>query len=136
MRRFAFAVTFVLLGAPVLAQGAPSGDATAGEAIFRQQCRACHQIGDNARNGVGPQLNGVFGRRAGTVEGFRYSNAYRSPPTSEKTWSEENFRVYIRNPREVTPGTNMVYAGLRNEDQITNLIAYLRQFNAQGQRQQ
>jgi cytochrome c len=125
-----------LPAAPALAQSAPAGDAAAGETLFRQQCRACHQIGDAARNGVGPQLNGVFGRRAGTIEGFRYSNAYRQPPTSEKTWDEANFRVYIRNPREVTPGTNMAYAGLRNEDQITNLIAYLRQFNAQGQRQQ
>lgn len=133
MRAFVF-TTALFLATPALAQ-TPTGDAAAGEAVFRQQCRACHQIGENARNGVGPHLNGIFGRRAGSIEGFRYSNAYRTPPTNEKTWSEENFRVYIRNPREVTPGTNMAYAGLRNEDQITNMIAYLRSFNAAGARQ-
>lgn len=107
-------------------------DAAAGERVF-QQCRACHQIGPTARIGVGPPLNGVFGRKAGSYPNFNYSPAYRA---LDKVWNEDNFRVYIRNPREVTPGTRMVFNGLRDETQITNLIAYLKQFNAEGQRQQ
>jgi cytochrome c len=117
------------------AQTAP-GDAAAGERVFNTQCRACHRVGENPPAGVGPHLNGLFGRKAGSVAGFNYSPAFRQPPTVDKTWDEANFRVYIRNPREVTPGTRMVYAGLRDDAQIGNLIAYLRQFNATGQRSQ
>lgn len=116
----------------VPAASARAQDAAAGERVFLQ-CRACHQVGPTARVGVGPPLNGLFGRKAGTYPNFNYSPAYRS---LDKVWDEENFRVYIRNPREVTPGTRMVFNGLRDETQITNLIAYLRQFNAEGQRQQ
>jgi cytochrome c len=118
------------------AAAAPSApDAAAGERVFAQ-CRACHQVGETARNTVGPQLNGLFGRQAGTVAGFNYSPAYRTPAVAEKVWSEENFTTYIRDPRSVTPGTRMVYAGLRNEGQIVNLIAYLKQFGADGKRTQ
>ncbi|MGQ3360736.1 MAG: c-type cytochrome [Phreatobacter sp.] len=118
--------------APAAAAPAEGGDAAAGERIFAQ-CRACHQVGPTARVGVGPPLNGIFGRKAGSFPNFNYSPAYR---TLDKTWDEANFRVYIRNPREVTPGTRMVFNGLRDETQITNLIAYLKQFNAEGQRTQ
>lgn len=144
IRRTIIAAALALAGSgPVaLAQTAPApgaaapaaagGDAAAGERIFAQ-CRACHQVGPTARVGVGPPLNGIFGRKAGSFPNFNYSPAYR---TLDKTWDEANFRVYIRNPREVTPGTRMVFNGLRDETQITNLIAYLRQFNAEGQRTQ
>lgn len=108
-------------------------DAAAGERIFAQ-CRACHQVGPTARNGVGPQLNGMFGRNKGSVQGYSYSAAYNA--IRDQTWTEENFRVYIKDPRGVTPGTKMVFAGLRDDTQITNLIAYLKQFNAEGQRSQ
>lgn len=116
-----------------VATGAMAQEPPAQPAIFNQ-CRACHQIGPNARNGVGPHLNGIFGRRAGTIEGFNYSPAYRRPPTSEKVWDVDNFRVYIRNPQQVTPGTRMAFVGVRDEAQIDQLIAYLRSFDAQGQR--
>jgi cytochrome c len=104
-----------------------------GQAVFAQ-CRACHQVGPNARNGVGPQLNGLFGRTAGTVEGYNYSPAYKTPDVQSKVWNEENFTTYIRDPRSVTPGTRMVFAGLKNDEQIRNLIGYLSQFNADGSR--
>jgi cytochrome c len=110
-------------------------DAAAGERVFAQ-CRACHQVGETARNTVGPQLNGLFGRQAGTVAGFNYSPAYKTPAVAEKVWSEDNFAAYIRDPRAVTPGTRMVFAGMRNEGQIVNLIAYLKQFAADGKRTQ
>ena len=127
--------------APAPAPAAPAaaapreGDPAAGERVFTQ-CRACHQVGETARNLVGPQLNGLFGRQAGTVQGFNYSPAYKTPEVAAKVWSPENFATYIRNPRAVTPGTRMVFAGLRSEHQIADLIAYLKQFGADGKRSQ
>ena len=121
--------------APAAAPAAGAADPAAGERIFAQ-CRACHQVGETARNGVGPNLNGLFGRKAGSVEGFNYSPAFKTPAVAEKVWSPENFAVYIRNPREVTPGTRMVFAGIRSDNQIADLTAYLRQFGADGKRTQ
>lgn len=122
--------------APAAPAAAPAaGDAAAGERVFAQ-CRACHQVGPTARNVVGPQLNGLFGRKAGSVAGFNYSPAFKTPAVAEKVWSPENFAVYIRNPREVTPGTRMVFAGIRSDTQIADLTAYLRQFDAEGKRSQ
>ncbi len=120
---FMSAFAFVAMNAP-----AQAGDPAAGQKVFNQ-CRACHQVGETARNGVGPHLNGLFGREAGSVEGYTYSRAFDG---LDKVWDEENFAVYIRNPRQVTPGTKMVFAGLRNDKQIEDLIAYLGQFNEDG----
>nr|MCU0886102.1 cytochrome c family protein [Beijerinckiaceae bacterium] len=72
-------------------------------------------------------------RKAGTAAGYSYSDAYKS---LDKTWTEENFRVYIKDPRGVTPGTKMVYAGMKDDTQITNLIAFLKQWGADGKRTQ
>jgi cytochrome c len=121
-----FALVAIGLSAPAKAQ-----DAAAGERIFNQ-CRACHQVGETAKNGVGPHLNGLFGRKAGSVEGYSYSNAYKA--ITDKVWSKENFTTYIKDPRAVTPGTKMVYAGLKDETQIANLIAFLEQFGADGKK--
>ncbi len=112
------------------AGSASAQDAAAGERIFAQ-CRTCHQIGETAKNAIGPNLNGLFGRKAGSVEGYSYSNAYKA---LDKTWSEENFTVYIKDPRGVTPGTKMVYAGLKDETQIANLVAFLKQYGADGKK--
>jgi cytochrome c len=115
--------------APVTAS---AQDAAAGERIFLQ-CRTCHQIGETAKNAVGPQLNGLFeNRKAGTAEGYSYSPAYKN--LGEKVWSEENFTVYIKDPRGVTPGTKMVYAGLKDETQIKNLVAFLKQYGPDGKK--
>lgn len=148
--RIAIAAAFLatLVSAPAAAQtpaapapaapaaAAPAaGDPAAGERVFAQ-CRACHQVGPTARNTVGPQLNGMFGRKAGSVQGFNYSPAYQRPEVANKVWDEANFATYIRDPRSVTPGTRMVFQGLRNDRQIADLTAYLRQFNAEGQRSQ
>lgn len=107
---------------------AAAQDAAAGEKIFAQ-CRACHQVGPNAKNAVGPVLNGVIGRVAGSVEGYSYSPANKN---SGLTWDEATFTDYIKNPRAKVPGTKMVYAGLKEEDKIKDLIAYLKQFDASG----
>ncbi len=108
-------------------------DAAAGERVFAQ-CRACHQVGETAKNAVGPQLNGLLApRKAGTVEGYNYSPANKN---SGLTWDEATFREYIKDPRAKVPGTKMVYAGLKDEQRINDLVAYLKQFDATGKKVQ
>ena len=89
-------------------------DAAAGEKVFGV-CKACHQIGENAKNGVGPLLNGVIGRKAGSVSGYSYSAANKD---SGITWDEPTFREYIKDPKAKVPGTKMIYAGLKDEQKI------------------
>ncbi|UIK08050.1 c-type cytochrome [Neorhizobium galegae] len=103
----------------------------AGERVF-VQCRACHQVGETARNVTGPHLNGLFGRTSGSVEGYAYTEANKNAGI---TWTDASFREFVTNPRAKIPGTKMIYAGIKNPDQITNLIAYLKQFDASGKRQ-
>lgn len=126
------AAAIVLAFGPALVSPAQAQDAAAGEKVFLQ-CRACHQVGETAKNGVGPQLNGILSgqRKAGTAAGYTYSNAYKA---LDKTWTEENFRVYIKDPRGVTPGTKMVYPGLKDEARINDLVAYLKQFGMDGKK--
>jgi len=114
--------------AMVFAPSARAQDVAAGEKIFAQ-CRACHQIGPTARNLVGPKLNGLFGRKSGSIEGYSYSDANKK---SGITWDEAVFSEYIKNPRAKIPGTKMIYAGLKDEQRIKDLIAYLKQFDASG----
>ncbi|MDQ8728719.1 cytochrome c family protein [Bradyrhizobium sp. LHD-71] len=128
MRTFFLALTVLTASAShVLAQSAE-----AGERVYTQ-CRACHQVGETARNLVGPQLNGIFGRKSGTIEGYNYSQANKN---ANITWDEATFRDYIVDPRGKVPGTKMVFAGLKNPQQVTDLIAYLKQFDATGKRGQ
>lgn len=117
---FFFCTTFI--ASIPLAQ---AQDAGKGEAVFKQ-CAACHSVGENARNKIGPQLNGLFGRKAGSVEGYFYSPANKN---SGIVWSEENFSAYIKDPRSFIPGTKMAYAGLKSEEEIKDLIAYMKQFS-------
>ena len=126
MRRLVLSAVLALAGAG----NASAQDAAAGEKVYLQ-CRACHQVGETAKNAVGPVLNGLFGRKAGTVEGYNYSPANKN---SGLTWDEATFRDYIKDPRAKIPGTKMVYAGLKDEQRITDLIAYLKQFDATGKK--
>lgn len=105
-------------------------DVAAGEKVFAQ-CRACHQVGETAKNAVGPHLNGLFSRPAGTVQGYNYSPANKS---SGLTWDEATFREYIKDPKAKMPGTKMVYAGIKDEKRIEDLIAYLKQYDASGKK--
>jgi cytochrome c len=125
MRLLLSILTALLAPAASLAQ-----DAASGEKIFAQ-CRACHQIGETAKNAVGPHLNGLFGRKAGTVEGYNYSPANKN---SGILWDEATFSEYIKDPKAKIPGTKMVYAGLKDEKRVQDLIAYLKQFDAAGKR--
>jgi cytochrome c len=107
---------------------ASAQDNSEGEKSFGK-CLPCHSVGPGARNKVGPVLNGLEGRKAGTIEGFSYTEANRN---SGIVWNEESFKDYIRNPREKIPGTRMFFDGIRSDQQATALWAYLRRFNADG----
>ncbi|MEW6644602.1 MAG: cytochrome c family protein [Pseudomonadota bacterium] len=121
----------VVLGAGwLVAVPAAAQDAAAGEKIF-VQCKACHQIGESAKNAVGPVLNGVIGRKAGSVEGFNYSTANKN---SGLTWDEATFRDYIKDPRAKVPGTKMAFGGVKDPKQIEDLLAFLKQFDAAGKK--
>jgi cytochrome c len=110
--------------------GAVAQDLAAGERSFRK-CMACHAVGEGAKNKVGPVLNGLDGRTSGTVEGYSYSPANKN---AKIVWGEETFREYIRDPRAKVPGTKMVFAGIKNETEITDLWAYLKQFGPDGKK--
>ncbi len=118
------AVALVLLASHALPAWAQ--DAAAGQRVFNQ-CRACHTLEQGGRSGVGPNLHELFGRRAGAIEGFRYSPALRQRGEAGLVWDETTLRAYIADPRAAVPGGSMPYAGLRNEQQLGELIAYLRQ---------
>jgi cytochrome c len=111
------AVTIAFTTSAALAQ-----DAAEGEKIFKRQCFLCHNAEKGAPNKQGPNLFGVVGRKTGSVEGFRYTNANKS---ADITWSPETLDPYLTNPRKVIPGTNMAFAGLPKPDDRKNLIAYL-----------
>lgn len=128
MRVMMFATVLALVGTTI--GQAQAQDAAAGEKVFAV-CKACHQIGETAKNGVGPELNGLIGRHSGSVAGYNYSAANKN---SGLTWDEVTFREYIKDPKAKVPGTKMVFAGLKDEKKIDDLIAFLKQFDASGKK--
>ena len=123
-------IIFVSLLAIAATGEARAQDAAAGEKVFGV-CKMCHQIGDGAKNAVGPVLNGVIGRQAGSVAGYNYSDANKK---SGITWDEATFREYIKDPKAKVPGTKMIYAGLKDEQKTNDLVAFLKQFDADGKK--
>ena len=121
MKRAVLATLFMAVG---LGQ-ASAQDAAAGEKVFAV-CKACHQIGDSAKNVVGPVLNGLIGRKSGSVDGYSYSAANKN---SGITWDEATFTEYIKDPKAKIPGTKMAFAGIKDEQKIKDLIAYLHTFD-------
>ncbi|MDX3809553.1 c-type cytochrome [Bosea thiooxidans] len=119
-----------LLALALLPNLAAAQDAEAGQRAFAK-CRACHQIGEGARNLVGPELNGLIGRHSGAVAGYSYSNANKD---SGLTWDEATFAEYIKDPKAKIPGTKMIFAGIKNEKEIADLIAFLKQFDKDGKK--
>jgi cytochrome c len=105
-------------------------DLAAGEQSFRK-CLPCHSVGPEARNKIGPVLNGLDGRKSGTIEGYNYSEANKK---AEIVWGDATFKDYIVAPMARMPGTKMAFAGIKNETEIANLWAYLKQFKADGQK--
>jgi cytochrome c len=125
-------LTRALLIASAFAAASPAWaqDIAAGERSWNK-CRACHQIGETAKNGVGPHLNGLFGRHTGEVVGYSYSAANKS---ANLTWDEAIFADYIKDPRAKIPGTKMVFAGIKSEKEIADLTAFLKQFGKDGKK--
>jgi cytochrome c len=116
----------------IIASGtaASAQDLAAGENSFKK-CLPCHSVGEDAKNKVGPLLNGLEGRKSGTIEGYNYTEANKN---SGITWDDAQFREYIQDPRAKIKGTKMVFAGIKNENEITSLWAYLKQFDAAGKK--
>jgi len=121
-------IAMVALAASVGAAAAQ--DAAAGEKVFAK-CKICHQVGEGAKNAVGPVLNGVVGRKAGSEEGYNYSTANKS---SGLTWDDATLKQYLKNPRAMVPGTKMIFPGISSEKDIEDVIAYLKQFGPDGKK--
>jgi cytochrome c len=113
----------------VMSMGAAvAQDVQKGENSFKK-CLVCHAIGPGAKNKIGPELNGLDGRKAGTVPDYNYSDANKN---SGIVWDDATFKEYIKDPRAKIPGTKMTFPGIKNEQEINDLWAYLKQFDAKG----
>jgi cytochrome c len=121
-------IAFAALGAATVA--APAQDLAAGATSFKK-CVSCHDLGETAKNKVGPLLNGLEGRKSGTIAGYNYSDANKN---SGITWNEATFLEYIKDPKAKIPNTKMVFAGIKNETEAKNLWAHLRQYAADGKK--
>ena len=119
----ALLATVLVAAAPVVAQAQAAGAAEAGRRVFNQ-CRACHIIENNGRNGVGPNLYAIVGAKHAHADGFNYSGALRG--MADKPWTYEELNAWLANPRAYAPGNRMSYGGMANAAQRADLIAYLR----------
>lgn len=113
--------------------GEAIGDAERGARLFAQQCKACHQIGEGAANRVGPRLNGVFGRQAGSLADFNYSKSITRMGADGLVWTLETLDAYIENPKALVSGTRMNYRGLTDAAARADLMAYLRDWSDRPQ---
>src|SRR5882672_1991401 len=118
----------VVVASSLAASAALAQDVAAGKSSFNK-CLACHAIGDGAKNKVGPVLNGIDGRKSGTVEGYSYSEANKN---SGITWNKDQFLDYIKDPKAKIPGTKMIFAGIKNEKEANDLWAFLAQYDKDG----
>ena len=118
----------VLILSSAISSIALAQDVAAGKSSFNK-CMACHSIGEGAKNKVGPELNGLDGRKSGTAAGYSYSDANKN---SGITWNEAQFKEYIKDPKAKIPGTKMVFAGIKNEKEINDLWAFLAQYDKDG----
>ena len=107
------------------------GDPVAGEKIFKK-CTACHAVGPDAKNKVGPELNGIVGRKVASVEGFKYSPAMIEFGAGDKVWDAATIDAYLADPKGFVPKNKMAFAGLKKDDERANVIAYLDQFAEDG----
>jgi cytochrome c len=123
----------VLIASVILAVSgglAHAQDLAAGATSYKK-CATCHDVGDKAKNKVGPLLNGLEGRKSGTIAGYNYSEANKN---SGIVWSDAAFLEYIKDPKAKIPGTKMVFAGIKNETEAKNLWAFIKQFDADGKK--
>ena len=123
-------LAIVAMAVAAMAQAAQAQDVAAGEQSFKK-CLPCHSIGEEAKNKVGPELNGLDGRKSGSAPAYSYSDANKN---SGIVWSEAAFKDYIKDPRAKIPGTKMIFPGIKNEKEVDNLWAYLKQFGPDGKK--
>jgi cytochrome c len=121
---------YIILAAAVLSEAgaAEAQDSAAGKAAFGK-CQACHAVGTGAKNKLGPELNGLAGRKAGAVAGYQYSPALK---TSGFPWDQASFAAFMQDPKTKVPRNKMAFAGMKDQAEIASLWAYLAQFNADG----
>jgi len=124
MKIWTGAVAAVVMGLAVPQAFAQSGDAGRGQRLFNQQCRVCHTLEQGGASVAGPNLHGLFGRKAGTAPGFEFSEAMTK---SGIVWDETTLAEYNRDPKAKVPGTKMVYGGMKQPGQLADLVAYLKQ---------
>jgi cytochrome c len=122
---------FAAIALAVSTGSAAAQDAAAGEQVFKRFCTPCHEIGPGAKVKLGPALNGIDGRKAGSFEGFNYSPANKN---SGITWDQESFTKYIHAPMQEMPGTRMAFVGVKNDKDVADLWAYLKQFGPDGEK--
>ena len=118
----------VVIASSAATSAALAQDVAAGKTSFNK-CMACHAIGAGARNKVGPELNGLDGRKSGTAPDYSYSDADKN---SGITWNEAQFKDYIKDPKAKIPGTKMAFAGIKNEKEINDLWAFIAQYDKDG----
>jgi cytochrome c len=123
-----YPVLFAIAASAAIASPALAQDVAAGKSSFNK-CLACHAIGEGAKNKVGPELNGLDGRKSGTAPDYSYSDANKN---SGVTWNEAQFKEYIKDPKAKIPGTKMAFAGITKETEINDLWAFVSQFDADG----
>lgn len=130
---FAISVISVLLPLTALIPpaAAEEGDAERGEQVFRA-CRSCHEVGANATNGIGPHLDGLFGRVAGSLDGFKYSSAMKQKGSEGLAWDVAALDAYLEKPRAYVPGTRMSYRGMRKINDRRDVIAYLQSVSVEA----
>ncbi|MFC3325781.1 c-type cytochrome [Mesorhizobium cantuariense] len=124
MRAIAF---FAVVSVVTFTSQSQAQDAAAGEKVFTK-CKVCH-VADQDKNKLGPSLNGVMGRTAGTHPGFSYSQAMVAAGKSGVKWDETTLATYLHDPKAMVKGTKMAFAGLKQDEDVANVIAYLKQFS-------
>jgi cytochrome c len=128
MKHFLRATALCTLLALPQAALAQQGNAEAGEDVFKK-CRACHAVGADATNKVGPLLNGIIGRKSGTVEGFNYSDSNKEAGAKGLVWTETELLKYLESPLTYMPKNKMEFAGLKDEQDRLDVLAYLKKYS-------
>lgn len=128
MKNLTWSALIVIATSAAASSLALAQDVTAGKSSFNK-CMACHSIGEGAKNKVGPELNGLDGRKSGTAPDYSYSEANKN---SGITWNEAQFKDYIKDPKAKIPGTKMAFAGIKNEKEVNDLWAFLAQYGPDG----
>jgi len=124
MKSWMGTIIAVSVGMAALPAWAQSGEASRGQRVFNQQCRACHTLDKGGAQTAGPNLHGVFGRKAGTAEGYASSDAMKA---SGIVWDDTTMAEYNRDPKGKVPGTKMVFNGVKQAGQLADLVAYLKE---------